>query len=769
MRRLALTLAWSIGLLALAALLAWAGKDSRAGAGAAALPVIPERSRPTGLGCYPSAGALMPEGGDRPTGLGCYPFLGGYPFAGALMPEGRTSGTAGIYTTTVTIPTYPYASCLESPQAGVAGVPYQALDWDCLSRAGPPSVQTYTLLALSNDYLTVTLLPELGGRVYELIFKPTGHNELYRNPVLKPTQWGPAEQGWWLAAGGIEWGFPTHEHGYEWGVPWRYQVLTGTAGVTVTLRDSDAVTRPTVTVAVHLPADRAALVMRPQIANSTAADVAVKYWTDAMLAPGAANAPSADLRFLFPGDRVTVHSRGDPGLPAAGELMGWPVHNGRDYSQLGNWERWLGFFEAPQAHGPFVGVYDSVADEGLLRVYPAEVTRGSKGFAAGWSDPLPSSWWTDNGSAYVEVHGGLAPTFWDAVTLAPGQVVSWSEVWYPVAGIGGVSAAGADAALRLECVGDGLAVGLYTPAAHADVDLYLWRDDCTTLGHWRLARVAPARPVAFALPGGGLAVNELSLVALAADGALLGGVNPRDCLPPVATVEALPFYVTTDTFSVTWRGTDAWRGILTYDVQVRAGYEGKWTDWLTDTRVIAATFVGVDGQTYFFRARARDAAGNVGIYGDDEWGQAFTSVLLAPSPVLVASRKLASPSLPAPGRAVSYTVFLSNTGNLTAAAVALTDHLPATLALISGTLDASGGSPPKLSGGVITWRGALSPGQELRLRFALTATPDTPIGVPLTNTVQLLADGLAPLTRRAVIVYRYTVFLPLLSKNQFMP
>jgi hypothetical protein len=205
--------------------------------------------------------------------------------------------------------------------------------------------QTYTLLVLSNDYLTVTLLPELGGRVYELIFKPTGHNELYRNPVLKPTRWGPPEQGWWLAAGGLEW----------------------------------------------------------------------------------------------PGDRVTVHSTGDRDLPPAGELMGWPTHNGRDYSRLGNWNRWLGFFEAPRAHGPFAGVYDTAADEGVLRVYPASIARGSKGFGFGWRDPLPSSLWTDDGSAYVEVHGGLAPTFWDFAALPPGHVVSWTELWYPLAGLGAVT------------------------------------------------------------------------------------------------------------------------------------------------------------------------------------------------------------------------------------------------------------------------------------------------------------------------------------------
>ena len=718
MRRLSLALACLSGLLALAGLLAWAE-------------------------------------GTRPEGE-----------ALTLSVSARAPGTASVYTTSVVLSTYPYSACLQPPQPGVAGVLYQALDWLCLADAGPPTSQTYTLLVLSNDYLTVTLLPELGGRVYEMIFKPTGNNELYRNPVLKPTPFGPLEQGWWLAVGGMEWGFPTDEHGYRWGAPWRYRVLKGADGVTVTLRESDAITRPTVSVDLHLVNDRAALVVRPQLANPTAAEVDLKYWTNAMLAPGAANAPASTLRFLFSGEEVIVHSTGDVHLPPEGELMDWPLYNGRDYGLLGNWDQWLGFFEAPQAHGPFAGVYDASADEGVLRVYPANVAQGSKGFAFGWNDPLPSSLWTDDGSAYVEVHGGLMPTFWDTATLSPGQVLSWTELWYPLAGIGGVSAANEEAALRLERVGDALALGLYTTAVHHDVDLYLWADDCTLQGHWRVPQVGPAHPLAFDLPAAGRTPEALRLVALSAGGALLGGVNPKDCAPPVAAVEPLPFYVTHPTFSVAWRGEDVWSGVAAFDVKVRQGDESYWSDWLTNTPSVSATFAGEDGQTYFFRARARDHAGNVGAFGD---GQAFSSVLLTPAPVLLTSHKLAAPSMPAPGQPVSYTVLVSNTGNLTAANLVLTDLLPATLALLSDTLKAGAGGLLVFSESVIVWRGALPPGQELGLTFALTATPSTSLGNCLTNTVWLQADGLAPLSRQAAIAYHRFVYLPLLSKNVIEP
>lgn len=75
---------------------------------------------------------------------------------------------------------------------GALGHGPDGLDRAAYNASGPtPALERYTLLVLENDYLRVTVLPELGGRVYQMVFKPTGHNELYQNPVIKPTPWGP--------------------------------------------------------------------------------------------------------------------------------------------------------------------------------------------------------------------------------------------------------------------------------------------------------------------------------------------------------------------------------------------------------------------------------------------------------------------------------------------------------------------------------------------------------------------------------------------------
>ncbi|MEA3341637.1 MAG: DUF5107 domain-containing protein, partial [Chloroflexota bacterium] len=590
--------------------------------------------------------------------------------------------------------------------------------------------------------------------------------ELYQNPVIKPTHWGPLEQGWWLAVGGIEWGLPVEEHGYEWGQPWEYDLITSTAGVTVTLRDTTADDRIRAAVKVHLPADRGYLAITPQVENPTGSDVDYKYWINAMLSPGAANTVSGDLHFVFEADQVTVHSSGDFDEY---DVLSWPSHGGTDYSRLGNWNHWLGFFERPAAQGDFAGLYDTAADEGVARVFPSSVARGSKGFAFGWADPIPWNNWTDDGSTYVELHGGVAPTFWDTATITAGQALEWTEYWYPLSDVGQLSAATAEAALGARVSGESFQIGVHStaPRAPAASTLYVWkRGDCSELAQWDLPAIDPGNPFAASVAAGGRALANVAFVYADGDESLLAAVNFWDCLPPTSSVEPLAPWVATTSFTVTWAGQDAWSEIAAYDVQVRDGYEGAWTAWLTGTVAASGAFDGgVHGHTYFFRARARDAVGNQELYGlkNEEWGQAFTTVLTEPAPVLVASRKSAAPQQPGSNQAIAYTIFISNTGNLSAT-VTLTDTPPAELVLLTETLAATSGPAPTYASGQIQWGGAVEAGAAVRVTYTLSPTAATPIGVPLTNTAEIAGSVLGPITRRESVVRMCFMWLPLIMR-----
>jgi len=228
--------------------------------------------------------------------------------------------------------------------------------------------------------------------------------------------------------------------------------------------------------------------------------------------------------------------------------------------------------------------------------------------------------------------------------------------------------------------------------------------------------------------------------------------------------------VGTTAFTVTWAGEDVWSGVAAYDVQVRDGYEDDgenektWTAWLADTATTSGTFTGAHGHTYFFRARARDGAGNWGSFGDEEWGQASTTVLTEPAPVLVTSRKSAAPRRFHSDQMVAYTVVVSNTGNLTATAV-VTDTVPADMAVLTETLSATSGPPPSYAGRQIHWSGTVAAGNEVRVTYALSPTAETPFGVGLTNTVDISGSVLGPLTRRETVVQVYPVWLPLVARG----
>lgn len=73
-------------------------------------------------------------------------------------------------------------------------------------------------------------------------------------------------------------------------------------------------------------------------------------------------------------------------------------------------------------------------------------------------------------------------------------------------------------------------------------------------------------------------------------------------------------------FLVSWAGSDLLSGVESYDVQFRVGAGGSWTDWLLGASFTSESFGPaspvslVRGETYYFRVRARDVAGNIESY-----------------------------------------------------------------------------------------------------------------------------------------------------------
>jgi len=403
-----------------------------------------------------------------------------------------------VQETEITIPSYPYEAYLREAFDTEYGIPYLWLDRAAYKSASHTLVlKTFKAIILENEYLRLTIVPGLGGRIYKSLFKPTGQNLFYENSVLKPSYWGPLsrEENWWLAAGGMEWAFPTDEHGYEWGTPWEYSVGYKKGGITLSLRDTET-DRLRVKVDISLLPGRAYFTLKPHIENPTSIEAWYQFWSNTLLTLGSKTV-SPETRFIYPTSQVIVHGSGDSNLPQAGETMSWPIYKGRDMSWYGNWVSHLGLF-IPQPSRDFVGAYNHETDLGVARIFPRQEAPGVKLFAMGSGFPCTDTY-TDDGSQYFEIWGGVTPTFGEYAALAPGEAKEWVEYWYPFWGTGGLDFANRRAALNLDVKEGAVVLGVATTSLErGTVSLLLDGQEI----HRETVTISPAQPYRREIPIG---------------------------------------------------------------------------------------------------------------------------------------------------------------------------------------------------------------------------------------------------------------------------
>jgi len=138
-------------------------------------------------------------------------------------PTPQPIGTVELSIGSVTIPTYPLESYQTETVDKTFNLAYQQFDYEQFRADAPqPLDKDYRTIILENNYLQLVILPELGGRLWQVIHKASGNRMFYQNDVVKPSPWGPGNQLGWLAIGGLEWNLPVIEHGYDWGTEWGY-------------------------------------------------------------------------------------------------------------------------------------------------------------------------------------------------------------------------------------------------------------------------------------------------------------------------------------------------------------------------------------------------------------------------------------------------------------------------------------------------------------------------------------------------------------------
>ena len=375
----------------------------------------------------------------------------------------RSPSAPTISESTLTLKAYPWHDHLLDTQPNDPIYPYPRLDYDPFNfDPGTPTPQTFKTIILENKFVSLTFLPEFGGRLYRWLDKTTGRQLLYNNPVIKATGYGV--RGWWLSLGGLEWGLPVEDHGFvEW-VPWNYATVVTPDSAAVVFSIAEERTGLECAIRIELDSTHSYFALTPVLHNPTSNTLAYQFWMSAIAAPGGDNRAGPDLRFNIPTDSMQVHSTDDKTLPPIGQTISWPVYKDRDLSLYGNWREYLSLFATTGASQPYVGLYAPRTDQGLVRIFPNQTLRGLKLFGPG---NLPQFIWTDDDSSYVELWGGLTSNFSENALLPPDESLSWTEYWYPFHNIGNFVWANKDVALSLNETNDSVTVGLYLTSAQS--------------------------------------------------------------------------------------------------------------------------------------------------------------------------------------------------------------------------------------------------------------------------------------------------------------
>jgi hypothetical protein len=304
----------------------------------------------------------------------------------------------------------------------------------------------WTVVELENPWIRVTVMPEIGGKIWSAVEKSTGKGFLYGNHVVKFRD--VAMRGPWTS-GGIEANYGIIGHTPNCATPVDYltrQNPDGSASVIIGVLD--LLTRTPWRLEITLPADKAYFTTTSLWHNATPLEQPYYTWMNAGIKA------AGNLEFVYPGTHYIGHG---------GEASPWPVdEKGRN----------LAFYEKND-FGPsksyhvlgreadFFAGYWHDEDFGMGRYSLRDEKIGKKIWI--WGLSRQGMIWekllTDADGQYVEVQSGRSfnqaaesssETPFKHRGFLPYATDTWTEYWFPVKGTKGLVAAAPLGGLNVE-------------------------------------------------------------------------------------------------------------------------------------------------------------------------------------------------------------------------------------------------------------------------------------------------------------------------------
>ncbi|MBL7847428.1 MAG: DUF5107 domain-containing protein [Cyclobacteriaceae bacterium] len=295
--------------------------------------------------------------------------------------------------------------------------------------------KSWKVVELENDFISVMILPEIGGKIWAATEKSTGKSFLYYNHVVKFRD--IAMRGPWTS-GGLEANYGIIGHTPNCATPVDYTIRKDLfdGSVSCFIGTLDLLTQTYWTMEIRLESDKAYFTTRSFWSNTTPMEQPYYTWMNAGIKA------AGNLEFIYPGTRYLGHD---------GSNKAWPIHEGNGKNLSFYEQNNFGPYKSYHVFGKytnFFGGFWHKENFGMGRFAPHEDKAGKKIWIWGLSQQgmIWENLLSDTDGQYVEVQSGRLFNQTDHTSTAtpfkhrgfmPNSTDTWTEYWFPVKGTQG--------------------------------------------------------------------------------------------------------------------------------------------------------------------------------------------------------------------------------------------------------------------------------------------------------------------------------------------
>lgn len=313
--------------------------------------------------------------------------------------------------------------------------------------SGIRSNKAWKSLILENEYIKLSVTPELGGKLYYAEDKTNSYNFIYKNDVVRPANIGMT--GAWVS-GGIEW-CVLHHHRASSLQNVDYDLKENTDGSkTIIIGETEPRHRMRWTIGITMFPGKSYYEAEVKIVNATPFTHTFLYWANVSVHT------NKDYQVIFPSsvEFATQHSKVS--------FVRWPyakeMYSGRDFTKGVDISWWKNVptsssFFAYDLKEDFMGAYDHGKKSGTVHIANHNIVKGAKLWEWG-SEPrgqATEAKLTEKAGPYAEIMvGAFSDNQPDYSWIKPYEVKTFKQYWYPIKDIGGFKYANLNGAVNLE-------------------------------------------------------------------------------------------------------------------------------------------------------------------------------------------------------------------------------------------------------------------------------------------------------------------------------